>query len=683
MAFTILFPLLAGYSAIIYELVWFRVIVLQIGAQPQQNLYALASFLVGLSCAPLVYKNFSSLFNHQPARVLLGTELSLLCIGFMTLGSLSMSLNHLLAPQALFFMILLNGIFVGITHFGFLGFLQKQNFSIESANAILFFIYNLGCGLSALAFPYFLVPLLGLKNTLLHAIILNLLLAYALYRNILRAPLTPATTPSLHSQKKSLFHYIMAFTCGFVLLAQEAIWLRTSSFINKSWSISFYLVFAAIFFGFSLGYAIYILKNKSWQKTKNTVLVTICLFLLLNQISQQLLPVLSTFHSSLAILFFYISIIHSSAFLTLATASLVKIFTPTDDINQGYTKFIFCNVIGAIIGLLFVSQVLFPFFSLPQLNLILSLIVIVPILFFINPFSSKQRFAMASLVVGIALLSRPQYYFEKIIFKTTYTPQSKVSFLAENAYGVLLVADDPLAKGHFVIGNGAYDGRFNTRLDVNSNGIDRTFKIGALHLAPHKVLQIGLGSGSWSEILLSNQQVQQLDIVEINAAYLELIQKSDHAGILQDPRVHVSIEDARQWLRTNVKPDQYDLIVMNTTYHWRYGVNNLVSQEFLRLCKKVLKHNGVLYLNTTHLEAITETLASEFKFVTTYDSFSAASNEPFPMDSKLITQSVKGFSLFNSQITLSTEFWKNESFLTKKKSVSLQIITDDNLASEL
>jgi len=70
---------------------------------------------------------------------------------------------------------------------------------------------------------------------------------------------------------------------------------------------------------------------------------------------------------------------------------------------------------------------------------------------------------------------------------------------------------------------------------------------------------------------------------------------------------------------------------MNTTWHWRSMITNLLSTEFMQLCKSRLKPGGVLYLNTTGSSDVTFTGANTFKYVTKYWNFVALSDSPFDM----------------------------------------------------
>jgi spermidine synthase len=76
---------------------------------------------------------------------------------------------------------------------------------------------------------------------------------------------------------------------------------------------------------------------------------------------------------------------------------------------------------------------------------------------------------------------------------------------------------------------------------------------------------------------------------------------------------------------------QFDFIFMNTTFHWRSNATNLLSREFLELCRSHLKEGGVFYYNYNDAENSLFTVASVFKYVTIYGGYVAASDRPFDM----------------------------------------------------
>jgi spermidine synthase len=113
---------------------------------------------------------------------------------------------------------------------------------------------------------------------------------------------------------------------------------------------------------------------------------------------------------------------------------------------------------------------------------------------------------------------------------------------------------------------------------------------------------IGLGSGSWAQVVANQPHVEQLTVVEINPGYLKLIpQYPAVASLLGNPRVRIIIDDGRRWL-VRSPGQRFDAIVMNTTLHWRNHVSNLLSVDFLRLARQHLNLGGVLFYNITGSE---------------------------------------------------------------------------------
>ena len=182
-----------------------------------------------------------------------------------------------------------------------------------------------------------------------------------------------------------------------------------------------------------------------------------------------------------------------------------------------------------------------------------------------------------------------------------------------------------------VFGGGVYDGKINTSLEHDTNGISRAYMVSALHARPKDMLVIGLSGGAWAKVIGEYSPIERITVVEINPAYLSVI--SDYgevSGRLADPKIDIVIDDGRRWLKAHPEVS-YDMIVMNTTFHWRDGATNLLSEEMLRLFKARLKPGGVIYLNTTWADEVVYGMALVFPHVVKYQSMAAASMEPFSL----------------------------------------------------
>jgi hypothetical protein len=115
--------------------------------------------------------------------------------------------------------------------------------------------------------------------------------------------------------------------------------------------------------------------------------------------------------------------------------------------------------------------------------------------------------------------------------------------------------------------------------------------------------------------------VQQIDVDEINPGYIDMIQDyPEQRRALADPRVKLTIADGRKFLRA-VPEGTYDLVVMNTTFHWRSYICLLLSREFLTLVRMRMTSGALLAYNTTGSPDALNTAASVFTHAYLYDNF--------------------------------------------------------------
>jgi hypothetical protein len=126
-----------------------------------------------------------------------------------------------------------------------------------------------------------------------------------------------------------------------------------------------------------------------------------------------------------------------------------------------------------------------------------------------------------------------------------------------------------------------------------------------------------------------------MDVVEINPGYLQLIpQYPVVQSLLTNPKVHLYVDDGRRWLTAH--PDaKYDLIVTNSTYHWRAHSSTLLSVEFYKQVKPHLADGGVYYFNSTESNETMATALSVFPYGLRVLNFLAVSNSPIHFDSNL------------------------------------------------
>jgi spermidine synthase len=292
------------------------------------------------------------------------------------------------------------------------------------------------------------------------------------------------------------------------------------------------------------------------------------------------------------------------------------------------------NIVGSTAGTILVGFVLMDHWSMRGLSVFLLILgLAMGAAIAVRAVRASRRLAVLASVTAMALgaivFARPLFYsvYERMLYKAEYRPELKFAHLIESRSGVIGVSADAI-----VYGGGAYDGRFNTSLLHDSNGIVRAYVIGALHPKPRRVLMIGLSSGSWAQVIANHPSVEEVTIVEINPAYLRLIPLYQNvASLLRNPKVKIVIDDGRRWLVGN-PARRFDFIAMNTTFHWRAHTSNLLSTDFLRLIRAHLLPGGVAFYNTTGSGEVLRTGATVFPYALRILNFLAVSDRPLVFD---------------------------------------------------
>ncbi len=115
----------------------------------------------------------------------------------------------------------------------------------------------------------------------------------------------------------------------------------------------------------------------------------------------------------------------------------------------------------------------------------------------------------------------------------------------------------------------------------------------AVHPNVKRVLVIGAGDGGVVRELCRYPEIERIDLVEIDGQVIEVSKKylPFTACSLDDPRVHIHIEDGVKFVRR--RTDEYDLIVVDSTDPFGPG-EGLFSREFYGSCFKALHADGIM-----------------------------------------------------------------------------------------
>lgn len=488
---------------------------------------------------------------------------------------------------------------------------------------------------------------------------------------------------------------ILSALTGYLSLTLEILWIRVLSFMTASDPRVFGYVLGFFLTGLALG-ALAGKRNCQRNTLAPLTFIAISLGLLgvLCFVSVEAIGFLSEHMTAVRLPIAYL-MVAAAAFLSGGVFPVISHLGVNSGRDAGYRISIvyFANIAGSTAGPIVTGFVLLDHFPIQQLFFFtgVMLAALSVLLFLASPTGKKLKLTAVSSVLAVCIVFSPAQgdfsgmFLERVMNMT----DSPFRHIIQNKSGIITV--DKLFRENVLYGHGAYDGKFNTDPHVDINLIRRAYKVAALHPYPAKILQIGLGSGSWTRVLTYSDSVEKIDVIEINPGYVELISMyPEISPILSDPRVSVHIDDGRRWMVRN-PGERYDFILMNTTFHWRNFATNLLSEEFLRLAKAHLLPGGVIYYNTTGSEEVKRTAAKVFRHIAVYENFVAASDSPFDMPleqsrEKLLGFKMDGKSIFNINDPFSPGLLHRiaspaEAYSPANTS-EISTITDDNMLTE-
>jgi len=115
-------------------------------------------------------------------------------------------------------------------------------------------------------------------------------------------------------------------------------------------------------------------------------------------------------------------------------------------------------------------------------------------------------------------------------------------------------------------------------------------------------------------------------------------------SFLQNPKVHIYVDDGRRWLLAHSSV-RYDAIIVNTTFNWRDHSTGLLSVEFLALIRSHLNPGGVYYFNTTESYETIATALRIFPYGLRVINCIAVSDSPIPVDKQRLMEILRRYKL--------------------------------------
>src|SRR5579872_3740843 len=671
---------LSGAAGLIYQVVWSKALGLVFGHTAYAVATVLAVFLGGLAAGSAWISRWSERWP-RPIALYGSLEFGVGATGALSLvglagvraiyvaaypfagghGALLVALRFFGTALVLFLPTFLMGGTLPVLIRG----LAHSSAELGPRLARLYWVNSAGAVVGTLVAGFLFLPELGLKLTLGIAVALNLIagcIAVVLSRGELAAaPATAAqTSENLRAENRPASPAMssrLLFTCfalvGASAMAYEIGWTRLLSTQFGDSTYSFTLMLATFIVGIVLGSALFEVWNRRHQATRMTFAVTQTLiavaaigFLVFFTRVIEILPsilsasqgafgglVLAQFALS-ALAMLPAAVVFGFNFpavvLLVAGGRSSAVLGDAEIVGRAYAW----NTVGAVCGAISTGFWLLP--KLGSFHLLAATVAVNLGLAALLSVAGTPRKWLAfatniALVAAVAAIGFSNYFYDPAVavFNTTLywnhyerplpltVPEKArlvdVKYFAEGLNATIAVTqtDNYIAL------------QTNGKVDASNHDISTQLllgHLGALMHPPRSALVIGFGSGMTASVLTRYPEIERVDCVEIEPAVMGAapLLTQLNRNVLQDPRVHIIIDDARNFLFTT--GEHYDLIVSEPSNPWIAGVATLFTREFYRAAQAHLAPGGVFVqwvqaysLFPDDLKMVLATFLSEFQ----------------------------------------------------------------------
>jgi spermidine synthase len=659
----------SGVPALIYQLVWQRALFRILGVNIESVTVVVTAFMIGLGLGSLA-GGWLSRRSRLPLLPLLAIiELLTALFGieslalFENVGAAALGQNAVLVAAVTLGLVVIPTLLMGATLPVLVGQMTRRLGNVGRSLGLLYYCNTLGAGAACLICVAVLFPFLGMQYSIYIAAFLNIAVSVAAiiadrrYRGLFVQNLAECESSSRPTFVIASFPTVLGLACmgGWISLSYEIFFFRTISYATGSSPAAFAATLGAFLIGIASGSrrcgelcasrGNYALIRRVIGELLAASLVGVLFLPLLSHLAWVGKGVLG-----LALVMVYL-LARCWGMLLPCLAHLGVAANGRAGMRTGLLYL--ANIAGAALGTVISGFVLMDFFGLIGLAQLLAAAALCYAIVFMSVARGFRRVrvfraAAATALGALTVISIPSLtgnVLEALQYKDTLDANATFARIVENRSGIITVD-----RSGTVFGNGIYDGQFNVDLVHDSNGIVRPFALSLFHRAPRHVLMIGFSSGSWAQVIANNPDVESLTIVEINPGYRDLAAHTPQVvSVLGNPKVKLVADDGRRWLRLN-QTQRFDIIVSNTTYHFRANATNLLSEEFLALVKEHLNPEGVFFYNTTSSERVQRTGCTVFPFGARFTNHMVLSSAPMAWDFDRWQRNLEAYRIDNRPV---------------------------------
>lgn len=613
----------AGFTFLIYEVSWNRLLSFALGATVAAATIVLAAFMAGIGWGALYWGRRADRARRSHrllAALLAGTGLwglfshplfadllpsfyaKAACSGLSPQGidliAFGISGVALLIPA-----FLMGGTFPLICKLA-----VRPPRSVAATLGRLYALETLGSALGGLLAGFLFLGLFGQRNTLFLAALIDFALAAGLLAMPAgEAPPVEIRSKVRHGHTRAL---IGTFICGLAILSLQVFWIRMLRIYLTNTSYTFALVSSLVILGLFLGSVAFertAARVQDYSRALGGTLLWLGLSAGLGLILLIHLPQIFMFpferlltHPLLRILLLpmvaaLFIIVPPAIFSGYAFPLACRLYVARGDRISGEIGLVLmANTVGAVLGPLLAAFVLLPWLGAARGLLLIVMLLAGTALYLLRGRPGRPAVPGLAYVVLAAtlilILTQPNI---RILPPSFARFDREVLYYRESIEGTLSVGRDRSRAGdtkYTYVNNSAVIGSTYDAVKVVKMVGHLPFFAG---LACEDVLVIGFGIGVTTSAIAAHPEVASIECVELIAGMDRAARyyRDLNHNVMEDPRLTLITGDGRHYLQRTAKT--YDLISCDPT-HPVLGSGNLYTRDYFALCKAHLNPGGMV-----------------------------------------------------------------------------------------
>lgn len=681
------FLLLSGASALMYQVIWVRLLGLSIGSTSISISIVLAVFFLGLGLGSYftvsILKKFKNAF-----KIYLYVEAGI-ALSAVAILPLLLNLDYFISLLPIveagiwlkFFIVMLILIIptflIGVTFPLLIAVTVHNKNEIGERLAHLYAINSLGAVVGVLSSGFFLIPNFGLDGALYIAASLNIFIVlsgFAMYK-AMNSSSNTLLESSLNTQESKNVNnkaLVVLFVTGLSAMATEVGWMKFLIVYTGNTIYGFSLILAMFIAGIAIGsFAAKsrIISNMNSEKVLFFGLILLALALLgaraglgvFPEIYEQLntLQVNAFVYRWSKYLVMFLLLLPATALFGMLFPIALKYYSPNiDALHANVGRAYAINIIAGIFGSIIAGFLIIPYFSTDILLTVVALFVLLSSIFFLRSVKIQNTpilwssFTIIFVLLSVSLAHIDYKSMINIVVKReagvyANNKEATIHYIKEGQTGIIGLLSYSSAPCIMKLFN---NGMNESWIDMcnGNNLLLSEFLLGEIPLLLNplakKAFVVGYGGGTTVKAL-GMSDLESIDAVELESAVLDAMRTlyDNSLPTDNDKRVSVAINDARNALL--MSKESYDIIVSQPSHPWLNGASNIMNRDFFEIVKSRLSQNGIngqwvplFKIDVASLRSIIKAYTDTFTYVISFvnvgsrDFLMFGSNEPIVID---------------------------------------------------